>query len=143
MNEDIKRYDDIIHLPHPEPSTHPRMTMENRAAQFSPFAALTGYDEATREEARLTDEKKELSNDMIEMLDARLAVLEQHLKEHPSITVTYFHQDEKKSGGRYITVSGNLKNLDGVKHTLHMTDNTKIPIEDIRLIECDLFRIFE
>ena len=143
MNEDIQRYDDIIHLPHLEPSTHPRMTMENRAAQFSPFAALTGYDEATREEARLTDEKKELSDDMIEMLDARLAVLEQHLKEHPSITVTYFHQDEKKSGGRYITVSGNLKNLDGVKHTLHMTDNTKIPIEDIRLIECDLFRIFE
>ncbi len=143
MNEDIQRYDDIIHLPHPEPSTHPRMTMENRAAQFSPFAALTGYDEATREEARLTDEKKELSDDMIEMLDARLAVLEQHLKEHPSITVTYFQQDEKKSGGRYITVSGNLKNLDGVKHTLHMTDNTKIPIEDIRLIECDLFRIFE
>ncbi len=143
MNEDIKRYDDIIHLPHPEPSTHPRMTMENRAAQFSPFAALTGYDEATREEARLTDEKKELSDDMIEMLDARLAVLEQHLKEHPSITVTYFHQDEKKSGGRYITVSGNLKNLDGVKHILHMTDNTKIPIENIRLIECDLFRIFE
>ena len=143
MNEDIKRYDDIIHLPHPEPSTHPRMTMENRAAQFSPFAALTGYDEATREEARLTDEKKELSDDMIEMLDARLAVLEQHLKEHPSITVTYFHQDEKKSGGRYITVSGNLKNLDALKHILHMTDNTKIPIEDIRLIECDLFRIFE
>lgn len=143
MNEDIKRYDDIIHLPHPEPSTHPRMTMENRAAQFSPFAALTGYDEATREEARLTDEKKELSDDMIEMLDARLAVLEQHLKEHPSITVTYFHQDEKKSGGRYITVSGNLKNLDVIKHILHMTDNTKIPIEDIRLIECDLFRIFE
>ncbi|MBE6097050.1 MAG: YolD-like family protein [Schwartzia succinivorans] len=143
MNEDIQRYDDIIHLPHPEPSTHPRMTMENRAAQFSPFAALTGYDEATREEARLTDEKKELSDDMIEMLDARLAVLEQHLKEHPSIKVTYFHQDEKKSGGRYITVSGNLKILDGVKHTLHMTDNTKIPIEDIRLIECDLFRIFE
>ncbi|SHE43465.1 hypothetical protein [Schwartzia succinivorans] len=143
MNEDIQRYDDIIHLPHPEPSTHPRMTMENRAAQFSPFAALTGYDEATREEARLTDEKKELSDDMIEMLDARLAVLEQHLKEHPSITVTYFHQDEKKSGGRYITVSGNLKNLDGVKRILHMTDNTKIPIENIRLIECDLFRIFE
>lgn len=143
MNEDIQRYDDIIQLPNPEPSTHPRMTMENRAAQFSPFAALTGYDEATREEARLTDEKKELSDDMIEMLDARLAVLEQHLKERPSITVTYFHQDEKKSGGRYITVSGNLKNLDGLKHILHMTDNTKIPIEDIRLIECDLFRIFE
>lgn len=143
MNEDIQRYDDIIHLPHPEPSTHPRMTMENRAAQFSPFAALTGYDEATREEARLTDEKKELSDDMIEMLDARLAVLEQHLKEHPSITVTYFHQDEKKSGGRYITVSGTLKNLDGLKHILHMTDNIKIPIENIRLIECDLFRIFE
>lgn len=143
MNEDIQRYDDIIHLPHPEPSTHPRMTMENRAAQFSPFAALTGYDEATREEARLTDEKRELSDDMMEMLDARLAVLEQHLKEHPAITVTYFHQDEKKSGGRYITVSGNLKNLDGVKHILHMADSTKIPIEDIRLIECDLFRIFE
>lgn len=143
MNEDTRRYNDIIRLPHPEPSLHPRMSLENRAAQFSPFAALTGYDEATREEARLTDEKHELSDDTIEMLDARLAVLEQHLKERPPVTVTYFHRDEKKSGGRYITVSGNLKNLDGVKHILHMTDDTKIPIEDIRLIECDLFRMFE
>lgn len=143
MNNDVHRYDDIIDLPHHEPTTRPRMAMENRAAQFSPFAALTGYDDATREEARLVDMKQELSEDMKDMIDAKLAVIEQHIKEQPEISVTYFQPDEKKTGGRYTTVSGNVKKLAGVAHVIVMTDGTKIPIEDVRLIEGDLFRLFE
>lgn len=137
------RYDDIINLPHPEPTTRPRMTMENRAAQFSPFAALTGYDDATREEARLVDMKQELSEDMKDIIDAKLAVIEQHIKEQPEISVTYFQPDEKKTGGRYTTVSGNVRKLDGVEHVIIMADGTKIPIGDVRLIGGDLFRLFE
>ena len=143
MNNDVHRYDDIIDLPHHEPTTRPRMAMENRAAQFSPFAALTGYDDATREEARLIDMKQELSEDMKDMIDAKLAVIEQHIKEQPEISVTYFQPDEKKTGGRYTTVSGNVKKLDGVEHVIIMADGTKIPIGDVRLIGGDLFRLFE
>lgn len=143
MNNDAHRYDDIIDLPHHEPTTRPRMAMENRAAQFSPFAALTGYDDATREEARLVDMKQELSEDMKDMIDAKLAVIEQHIKEQPEISVTYFQPDEKKTGGRYTTVSGNVRKLDGVEHVIIMADGTKIPIGDVRLIGGDLFRLFE
>lgn len=137
------RYDDIINLPHPEPTIRPRMAMENRAAQFSPFAALTGYDEATREEARLVDIKQELSEDMKDMLDAKLAIIEQHIKEEPSVAITYFLPDTKKAGGRYVTVSGKVKKMDNVESAIVMTDGTKIPIGDVRMIEGDLFRAFE
>ncbi len=137
------RYDDIINLPHPEPTTRPRMAMENRAAQFSPFAALTGYDAVTREEARLVDMKQELSEDMKDMLDAKLAIIEQHIKEQPNIAVTYFLPDEKKAGGRYVTISGNAKKLDGIERVITMTDGTKIPIADVRMIDGDLFRVFD
>ena len=143
MNNDVHRYDDIIDLPHHEPTTRPRMAIESRAAQFSPFAALTGYDDATREEARFVDMKQELSEDMKDMIDAKLAVIEQHIKEQPEISVTYFQPDEKKTGGRYTTVSGNVKKLDGVEHVIIMADGTKIPIGDVRLIGGDLFRLFE
>ena len=142
-NESTRRYDDIIHLPHPEPTTRPRMAMENRAAQFAPFAALTGYDAATREEARLVDMKQELSEDMKDMLDAKLAMIEQHIKEQPNIAITYFLPDEKKAGGRYVTISGNAKKLDGIERVITMTDGTKIPIADVRMIEGDLFRVFD
>ena len=143
MHSDAHRYDDIIDLPHHEPTTRPRMAMENRAAQFSPFAALTGYDDATREEARLVDMKQELSEDMKDMLDAKLAVIEQRIKEQPEVSITYFQPDEKKAGGCYTTVSGNVKMLDGVAHVIVMTDSTKIPIGDVRLIEGSLFAAYE
>ena len=143
QNEIMRRYGDIIDLPHPEPTTRPRMAMENRAAQFSPFAALTGYDDATREESRLVDIKQELSEDTKDMLDAKLAIIGQHIKEQPSVAVTYFLPDDKKAGGRYVTVSGNVKKLDGLERVIIMVDGTKIPIEDVRMIEGDLFRAFE
>ena len=141
-NEIMRRYGNIIDQPHPEPTTRPRMAMENRAAQFAPFAALTGYDDAAREEARLVDMKLELSEDMKDMLDAKLALLDRRIKEQPSAAITYFLPDTKKTGGRYVTVSGNVKKLDDVEHLI-MTEGTRIPIGDVRHIDGDLFRLFE
>ena len=77
------------------------------------------------------------------MIDARLAVIEQHIKEQPSISVTYFLPDNTKAGGRYVTVSGNIRKLDGIGHQIIMTDGTSIPIDDVRFIEGSLFRLFE
>ncbi len=143
MPDNPHRYDDMIALPHPEPSTRPRMPREKRAAQFAPFAALAGYEDSTREEARRTEEKAELSEDMKDMLDARLALIGYHIKEQPNIAVTYFLPDDKKAGGRYVTVSGSVKMLDSTEHAIIMADKTKIPIEDVRLIEGELFAIYE
>ena len=137
------RYDDMIGLGHPISRTHPPMARGKRAAQFAAFDALSGFGEAIFEAGRETEEKKELSEDMIDMIDAKLAVIEQHIKEQPSISVTYFLPDTKKAGGRYVTVSGNVKMLDGIERAIIMTDRTKIPIEDVRYIEGELFRGFE
>ena len=119
------------------------MARIKRAAQFASFDALTGFWAAIHEAGRETEEKLELSEDMIDMIDARLAVIEQHIKEQPSITVTYFLPDDKKIGGRYVTVSGNVRKLDGLERVIMMVDGTRIPIEDVRMIEGDLFRAFE
>ena len=137
------KYDDMIGLRHPVSRTHPPMARIKRAAQFASFDALTGFGAAIHEAGRETEEKKELSEDEIDMINARLAVIEQHIKEQPNIAVTYFIPDNKKAGGRYVTVSGNVRKLDGVNRTMVMADGTKIPIEDIRLIDGDLFRVFD
>ena len=104
---------------------------------------MTGFGAAIKEAGRETEEKKELSEDEIDMINARLAVIEQHIREQPRIAVTYFLPDEKKAGGRYVTVSGNVKILDGMERAVIMADRTKIPIENVRYIEGDLFRRFE
>jgi hypothetical protein len=119
------------------------MARSKRAAQFASFDALTGFGAAINEAGRELEEKKELSEDEIDMIDARLAVIEQHIKEQPNIAVTYFLPDTKTAGGRYVTVSGNVRKLDGVKRVMIFTDETRIPIGDIRYIESDLFRAFE
>ena len=137
------KYDDMIGLGHHVSRTHPPMARIKRAAQFASFDALTGFGAAIHEAGRETEEKKELSEDEIYMIDARLAVIEQHIKEEPSVTVTYFLPDDKKAGGRYVTVSGNVRKLDGVKRAIMMVDGTQIPIENVRMIEGDLFRVFE
>ena len=136
------KYDDLIGLPHPVSKFHPPMARIKRAAQFASFDALTGFGAAIHEAGRETEEKIELSEDEIDMIDAKLAVIQYHIKEQPNITVTYFIPDDKKAGGRYVTVSGNVRKLDGVERLMVFTDGTKIPIEDVRMIEEDLFRIF-
>ena len=137
------RYDDMIGLGRPVSKTHPPMARGKRAAQFASFDALAGFGAAIIEAGRETEEKQELSEDMIEMMDVRLAMIRHHIKEQPKISVTYFVPDTKKAGGRYVTVSGHVKMLDRAERAIIMTDRTKIPIEDIRYIEGDLFRLFE
>ena len=137
------KYDDMIGLGHHISRTHPPMARIKRAAQFASFDALTGFGAAIHEAGRETEEKKELSEDMIDMINARLAVIEQHIKEQPNIAVTYFIPDNKKAGGRYVTVSGNIRKLDGMRHRIIMADGTSIPIDDVRFIEGSLFDTFD
>ncbi len=139
-NADGTTYDEIIGLPRPGLKFHPPMARGKRAAQFAAFDALAGYGEAIREAERETEEKVELSEDMGEMLDVRLAVIGSHIKEQPRVVVTYFLPDERKAGGRYVTVSGKVKVLDGVKRVMVLTDGTRIPIGDVRMIEGEVFR---
>ena len=136
MNE---KYSDIIHLPHPISEKHPRMPMLDRAAQFSPFAALTGYEEAIYETGRLTEEKTELGEEEKAILDRKQRLLLEKLDEFPALTVTYFVPDEKKSGGRYVTKTGNLKRIDLIQRWMLLTDGTKIPLENVKNIESPLF----
>ncbi len=133
-------YDDIINLPHHVSKTRPQMSMWDRAAQFSPFAALTGYDAAIKETGRLTDEKIDLGEEEKEVLDRKLRFLMKKLSERPALTVTYFVPDEKKSGGAYVTKMGRLKKIDGLSRRIQLTDGTKIPLDDILEIESELFQ---
>mgnify|MGYP001635132810 FL=1 len=137
-------YEDIINLPHHVSKTRPQMSMLDRAAQFSPFAALTGYDDAIKETGRLTDEKIEMDEDRKAALDMKQAYLIEMIDEQPEISITYFLPDTKKSGGAYVTVTGNLKRFDEYERLLILTDGKKIPMDDIADIESDLFRgLFE
>lgn len=137
QNGEKSEYEDIIHLPHPTSQRHPRMPLYDRAAQFSPFAALTGHDAAIRETARVTEEKIEQSDDVIRGLDRKLRLL----AEHPGaeVTVTYFVPDEKKAGGAYVTHTGRVRKIDTYEHTLVMADKTAVAIEQIRNLDGDLF----
>lgn len=138
----MEDYDDIINLPHHVSATRPQMSMIDRAAQFSPFAALTGYDAAIKETGRLTDEKIEMDEDTKAALDIKQAYLMEIIDEQPEITVTYFLPDTKKSGGAYVTVTGNLKRFDEYERLLILTDGKKIPMDDIADIDGEVFRAF-
>lgn len=133
------QYDDLLHLPHHTSSTRPRMPMVDRAAQFSPFAALTGYDAAVKETARLTDQRIELDENAKAELDSRLRFLLAMLPERPEVAITYFLPDEKKAGGAYTTVNGHIKRFDEYSHTIVLTDRTEISVEDIYQLESEVF----
>ena len=120
-------YDDIIDLPHPTSERHPRMPMANRAAQFSPFAALSGYDDAVKETARLTDSKVELMEEEKVILDAKLQLLVPGMEA----SFTYFQQDDKKEGGAYLTVTGTVKKFDSYAREIVLGDGRRMPIDDI------------
>jgi len=115
------------------------MSMHDRAAQFSPFAALTGYDAAIKQAGRLTCERVELSEDARAELDVRQAYLMEMISEQPALTVTYFLPNAQRPGGEYLTASGNLKRIDTYERTLVFTDGRKIPLDDIAEIESELF----
>ena len=139
---DDNRYDDIIDLPHHVSASHPRMPLADRAAQFSPFAALTGHAAVLQETARLTGEKVELTDEAKALLDAKLQLLNSVISIHPEIAVTRFQPDERKSGGRYATVTGQAKKIDSVRHVLTLTNGDEIPIDDILDLDSELFKHF-
>lgn len=128
-------YEDIIHLPHHTSSRHPRMSREDRAAQFAPFAALTGHEDAIREEARLTDAEICLTDERVARLNAQMAYLADHLDDRPTVVVTYFCPDWHKSGGAYRTVNGVVHAVDGIEETLTLSGGLTIPMAAIRSIE--------
>ncbi|MBQ8787834.1 MAG: hypothetical protein IJZ61_09400 [Oscillospiraceae bacterium] len=131
------RYDDIINLPHHVSKTRPQMSMHDRAAQFSPFAALTGYDDAVEETARLTDEQYELSEDARNKLDEQLRLIADRIGEQPEIEVTYFVDDELKDGGAYLTVRGYVRCIDEYEKEIVFTDRARIglaAVSEIKII---------
>ena len=134
------KYDDILHLSHPTSKKHPRMPISDRAAIFSPFAALSGHGAAIAETARLTEQKIELDEDTKAELDRRQAVLLEHMDERPELTVTWFQRDEKKDGGAYLTTTGRLKKLRELERILVLTDGTEISLEDVVTLESDIFQ---
>lgn len=127
------KYDDIINLPHHVSARHPQMTLSERAAQFAPFAALTGHNAAIQETARYTDSFAELDEDRKELLDEKLRELALRLQEEGAkereVEITYFRPDLKKSGGSYVTVRGRVKKIDGYKHQIFLADGTVIDME--------------
>lgn len=125
------KYGDIINLPHPTSLNHPRMSLHDRAAQFSPFAALTGHHAAIAEMGRLTDRRIELDESEIARVDAELQHLQELLPGRPTVSITYFAPDERKNGGSYQTVTGEVKRIDAVSGMIQMTDRREIPIEDV------------
>ena len=133
-------YDDIINLPHPTSQRHPRMPIHDRAAIFSPFAALSGHGAAIAETARLTERRMELDEDTRAELDRKQAVLLEHIDEQPEITITWFQPDEKKDGGAYLTTTGRLKKLRELERILVLADGTEIPMEDVVALESGIFQ---
>ena len=137
------RYDDIIQLPHHVSPVRPQMPLIDRAAQFAPFAALTGYDSAIRETGRLTEEHKLLDASKIEILNQKLQILSAHLCETPEVIVTYFAPDRRKPGGAYISVTGQIKEIKRYEGVITMDDNQIISINQIYDISCNIFQEYD
>lgn len=137
------KYDEIANLPHHVSETRPQMPMSDRAAQFAPFAALTGYDSAIRETGRLTYERIELDEEALTALNLRYQLLMDALGKEPEVEITFFKPDERKSGGEYVTVIGAVKYIDDFERLITMQDGMKIPMNDILSIDGEIFSMLE
>lgn len=137
------KYDEIMGLPHHVSKTRPQMPMSDRAAQFAPFAALTGYDAAIKETGRLTDERIELDVEALSALDMKYQLLMEALDEAPEVTITYFQPDERKAGGKYVSAVGTVKKIDDFERRITMRDGTSIPMDDVLSIDGELFSSLE
>ena len=136
-------YDDIINLPHHISKMRPQMSMIDRAAQFSPFAALTGYDAAIKETGRLTTEKIELDDEALNNLNTKFQILFERLDEQPDIAITYFKPDETKSGGAYLTTTDKIKKVDEYERIITTANGTKIPMDDVTNLESEIYQFLE
>lgn len=136
-------YDGIINLPHHVSSSHPHMSVRDRAAQFSPFAALTGFEDAVRETARLTDVRVDLDEDAKALLNAKLQMIQEQLDDQPQVVITYFRPDDRKAGGAYVAARGCVKIIDEYERSVVMKDGARIRIDDIIKIDGELFSSIE
>lgn len=137
-----RQYADIINLPHHVSKKRPQMNLIDRAASFAPFAALTGYDDAVRETARLTDSKLELDENTKELLNEKLQiVLEMNSDELP-VSITYFVPDKRKSGGAYVVKTGTIKRYDEYERQIVFTDKTSVSIDDVIEIDCEILKSY-
>ncbi|MGN1337019.1 MAG: hypothetical protein ACI4WW_00890 [Candidatus Coprovivens sp.] len=140
----MSKYDDIINMPRHISKTRPQMSLYNRSAQFAPFAALTGYEERVKETARLTDTKIEIDDGLRNILNKKLNIISEHLKEKPEITITYFIKDNKKSGGKYSTLKCIIRRIDLVNQEIILYDRSVIKLDDIINISGNLIEgLFE
>ena len=125
------RYDEIMELPHHVSKTRPQMPMSDRAAQFAPFAALTGYDSAIKETGRLTDERIELDEEALTALDRKYQLLMEALDDAPEVTIIYFQPDARKAGGQYVSATGTVKKVDTFGRQILLQDGTRIPLDSV------------
>ena len=139
----MEKYKNIINLPHKQSSKRPHMSLLDRAAQFAPFAALTGYDDAIKETGRLTDERIEMGEEKLTALNARYQILADNLRKEPEVTITYFVPDIYKAGGSYVTATGVVKKLDTYERLITMVDGTRILMDDVLTLEGDIFSAAE
>ncbi len=130
-----KKYEKILHLPHRRSPNRPAMAREDRAAQFAPFSALSGHAEGAAETARVTQMRRELSEDEAILLDEKLRLLEENLSARPEISATYFLPDNREAGGDYITVKGRGKKLDRYRHVIVLEGGREIPIGELISLE--------
>lgn len=135
------KYDDILRLPHPTSERHFRMPISDRAAIFSPFAALTGHSAAIMETARLTQQRIELDEDSKARLDLKQQILVEVIDQQPEVTITWFQPDERKEGGSYVTTTGRLKKVNSIERILVLTDGAKIPLDDVWDIESEWLQV--
>ena len=136
----MDNYSDIINLSRPV-SKRPRMSLEQRSAQFAPFAALTGYEGQVKETARLTDKRIELNEELKEILDLKIQLIQEKIKEQPDVTITYFIPDDKKQGGKYKTVTNSVKKIDTYKNEIILIDGTTIAIDEIIDINSEIYQL--
>lgn len=136
-------YDDIINMEHHVSKNHPPMSLYVRSAQFAPFAALTGYEDAVKETARETIEQFDIDDEIKGILDSKIQILTEQIKNKPEVSITYFIHDLKKDGGAYITIEGIIKKIDTYSQNIVLADKTEIPINDIIDISGDVFKIIE
>ena len=134
MNDEHK-YDDIINLEHHVSTKHSRMSLENRSAQFAPFSALTGYEEAVTEEARITENRIDIDEESKIEVNEKLNYIMKHLDKNIIVSVTYFEKDKKKQGGSYKTIKGIIKKIDDFRKTIEMQTGEIIKIEELKKIE--------
>lgn len=132
------RYNDMLFMPHPLSLTHRPMTQLGRAAQFAPFAALTGYDDAVHETARLTENQSELDTEQLALMDEKLHALLDIIRDQPEITITYFEPDSQKSGGIHLSITGRIRRVDEVNRQIIFADRTTIAMDSICKIDCSL-----